>query len=276
MWRPSGQVKQRTMDETHRLETLVAIMDRLRSPDGCPWDLEQSFETLRRYLLEECYEAADAIDRQDPDGLREELGDLLFQIVFLSRLAKEQGRFSMDDVIRGIAEKMIRRHPHIFSDARAETADDVARNWEVIKQAEKAGKDRKDASPLDGIPASLPAIQRSQQLGERAARVGFDWETPGQVMDKAEEEWGELRAAVTEGRPERVAEEAGDLIFALVMLCRHVGIDPEGALSATNSKFVRRFEGVRRRLSDAGVSLEEAGLERMERAWSEVKQEEQD
>ncbi len=275
MWRPRGQVKQEAMDDIHRLDTLVAIMDRLRAPDGCPWDLEQSYGTLRRYLLEECYEAADAIDREDPDGLREELGDLLFQIVFLSRLAKEQGRFSMDDVIRGIAEKMIRRHPHIFSDTRADTAADVARNWEVIKQAEKAASDRKDGSPLDGIPISLPAIQRSQQLGERAARVGFDWETPGQVLDKAQEEWGELRSAVAEGRPDRIAEEAGDLIFTLVMLCRHAGIDPEGAVSATNSKFARRFEGVRRRLSEAGVSLEDAGLERMERAWAEVKREEE-
>ncbi len=275
MWRAPGQVKQEAMDDTHRIETLVAIMDRLRSPDGCPWDLEQSFATLRRYLLEECYEAADAIDRDDLDGLREELGDLLFQIVFLSRLAKEQARFSMDDVIRGIAEKMIRRHPHIFSDTRADTAAEVARNWEVIKREEKAGTKRKDGSPLDGVPVSLPAIQRSQQLGERAARVGFDWETPGQVLDKAQEEWGELRDAVAKGRPDRIAEEAGDLMFTLVMLCRHAGIDPEGALSATNSKFVRRFEGVRSRLSDAGVALEDAGLERMERAWAEVKREEQ-
>ena len=184
------------MDDAGRLETLVEIMDRLRDPGGCPWDREQTYETLRGYLVEECYEAAAALDADDRIGLREELGDLLFQIVFLSRLAKEEGAFTLRDVIQGISEKMIRRHPHIFGDAVAETSEEVLRNWEEIKRKEKGDR---GGSALDGIPQGLPALHKAQRLGAKAARVGFDWNSPAQVLTKVREELAELAEAVEAG-----------------------------------------------------------------------------
>jgi MazG family protein len=255
------------MERLDRLETLVAIMDRLREPGGCPWDRQQTPETLRRYLIEESFEVADAIDRQDAAGLREELGDLLFQIVFLCRLAREQRSFDVHDVIRGIADKMIRRHPHVFGTESAKTADDVVRKWEEIKRRERGGRDR----PLDGLPAGLPALLRAQQLGERAARAGFDWDAPLAVLDKLAEEQDELRRAVVAADGAAARDELGDVLFTLVMLARHLQLDAEGALARANEKFRRRFEWVLAELERSGVAGAQADPALLERLWTEAK-----
>jgi MazG family protein len=258
------------MTESADFKGLVAIMDRLRGPDGCPWDREQTWKSLRRFLLEECYEVADALDRSDPGDLREELGDLLFQIVFLSRLAKEEGHFTAGDVVRGIAEKMVRRHPHVFGDDRADTSDQVLRRWEEIKRRER-DSGPEGGSILDGIPRALPAMMKAQQMGARAARVGFDWKRETDILEKIGEELGELRAAVASGEREGVEEELGDFLFSTVMLARRLDIDPEAALEATNLKFRRRFGRVEHELRRRQVPLEEAGLDLMDRIWDEAK-----
>jgi MazG family protein len=249
---------------------LLQIMDRLRGPDGCPWDREQTYATLRNYLLEECYEVVEALDAGDRDGLREELGDLLFQIVFLSRLAKEEGAFTAEDVAAGITEKMIRRHPHVFGEDRADTSEEVLRNWEEIKGKEKGGT-AAAPSVLAGIPRSLPALLKAQRLGTKAARVGFDWHRDADVLDKIDEEVTELRRAAEARRPEEVREEFGDLLFSLVMLGRRLEVDAEEALEGANRKFQARFHEVERRLAVAGVPIQEAGLETLDRLWDEVK-----
>lgn len=265
------------MKDLERFDTLVAIMDRLRAPDGCPWDREQSYESLRSYLVEECYEVAECLDRGDRSGLCEELGDLLFQIVFLSRLAKEEGAFTAPDVVRGIAEKMIRRHPHVFGDATAQDSAEVLRNWEEIKRREK-----REASPtsegvdsvLDGVPRVLPALSKAQRLGTKAARVGFDWERPGQVLEKISEETAELRRAVDDGDAAATREEIGDLLFSVAMLARKLGVDPEGALEAANLKFRARFVRVEAELRRRGEPIERAGIERLEHLWEAAKRDE--
>jgi len=249
---------------------LLSIMDRLRDPGGCPWDREQTYATLRNYLLEECYEVVEALDAGDRTGLREELGDLLFQIVFLSRLAKEEGAFTAEDVATGIAEKMVRRHPHVFGDERADTSEQVLRNWEEIKRKEK-GAPAVPASVLAGIPRGLPALLKAQRLGTKASRVGFDWHRDADVLDKIDEEVGELRRAAEAGRPEDVREEFGDLLFSLVMLARRLEVDAEEALEGANRKFQARFHEVERRLAAAGIPIQEAGLETLDRVWGEVK-----
>ncbi len=261
------------MDHLGRLEALVAIMDRLREPQGCPWDREQSCETLRCYLLEECYEAVEALDRGDAGALREELGDLLFQIVFLSRIAKEEGKFTIDDVIRGIAEKMIRRHPHVFGTATAETAEQVVDAWEEIKRQEKKddGRTSRASGLLDDVSPALPAMLKARRLGEKAARVGFDWDGPGAVLDKLEEELSELRSAVADGGPDEVQGEMGDLLFTIVMLARQLKIDAETALEKTNLKFRRRFAWMEQELERRNTPLESAAAELLEQLWDESK-----
>jgi MazG family protein len=259
------------VERLDRLETLVAIMDRLRGPDGCPWDREQDYASLRRYLLEEAYEAAEAIDRDDRAALCEELGDLLFEIVFLARLAQEEDRFSLRDVIRGVAEKLVRRHPHVFGSAEARTADEVARNWETIKRREKSVSGRA-ASLLDGAPTALPAMLKAQWLGSKAAQVGFDWKRPEQVLDKVGEELDELRRAVgARAGTDAVREEIGDILFSIVMLARHLGIDAEAALHGTNVKFRQRFGAVEAELQRRGVEPADAGLELLEQLWQRAK-----
>jgi MazG family protein len=265
------------VNDLESFETLVKIMDRLREPGGCPWDREQDYETLRSYLIEECYEVADALDRGHPADLREELGDLLFQIVFLSRLAKEDGDFVAADVVRGIAEKMIRRHPHVFGDAKAETPAEVLRNWEQIKRQEKgldqgapqAGQET--PSVLDGVPIALPALLKAQRLGTKASRVGFDWVRPIEVLDKIHEELGELRQAVEQENRSAVREELGDLLFSLVMLARKLDVDPEGALEQTNLKFVRRFNWIENELAKEHKRVDEEDVERLEQLWNAAK-----
>ena len=258
---------------TDTFEDLVAIMDRLREPGGCPWDREQTYGSLRGYLLEECYEVVDALDREEPGSLREELGDLLFQIVFLARLAAEEGAFTASDVVRGIGEKMLRRHPHVFGDARAETTGEVLRRWEEIKREEKEGAKESGGgrSVLSGVPLSLPALLKAQRLSTKAARVGFDWPDDRGVLDKIDEEAGELRRAVELGDPEPIREELGDLLFAAANLGRRLGIDPEEALDRANRKFAARFHEVEAELERRGIPVHDAGLARMDRIWEDVK-----
>lgn len=263
------------MGEAVDFAGLVAIMDRLRGPDGCPWDREQDYGTLRGYLLEEAYEVAEALDSGDGAEICEELGDLLFQIVFLSRIAKEQERFTVDDVIQGISEKMIRRHPHVFGEESAENSQDVLRHWERIKKSEKAGKAGPSGgsapSVLDGVPQALPALLKAQRLGTKAARVGFDWSRPADVLDKIDEELRELRDAI--GASDRAAtrEELGDLLFSVAMLARKLDLDPEGALQRGNRKFVRRFQRLEAELNRRRVDPEAASIELLEELWVAAK-----
>jgi MazG family protein len=263
------------MASARTFEDLVAIMDRLRDPGGCPWDREQTYATLRGYLIEECYEVVDALDRADLKALCEELGDLLFQIVFLARLAREDGAFRSVDVVSGIAAKMVRRHPHVFGDDTAANAAQVLVRWEEIKREEKkdAGKSGAAASVLAGIPPALPALVKAQRLGAKAARVGFDWRCDQDVVRKLDEETAELRAAVATGDRESIREEIGDALFTLAMLARRLDVDADGALAAANAKFQARFERVERELRGLGVPIEDAGLALMDRLWNEAKAE---
>jgi tetrapyrrole methylase family protein/MazG family protein/ATP diphosphatase len=224
---------------------LVGVMRRLLGPDGCPWDREQTFESLRRYTLEEACEVIDAIDSGDRKALREELGDLLLQVVFQSELARREGAFALDDVVSGIVEKLVHRHPHVFGDLEAKDADEVLRNWEKLKAIEKKGR-----GLLGGVPRSLPALTRAQRVGEKVARVGFDWEDQAGSRAKVQEELGELDAAIASGDEKDIEEELGDLLFALVNLARHVDVDAEGALRKTIDKFARRFSHVEQRVAE--------------------------
>jgi len=252
------------------LDELVEIMRRLRDPrNGCPWDLEQTPETLKNYLLEEAHEVVEAIDSGDPAAVREELGDLLFQIVFHAQIGREDGTFDMEDVIRRIRDKMIRRHPHVFGDAEVRNADDVVDNWEEIKKAE--GKER--PSLLDGVPVGLPALLRARRLQERAARVGFDWPDRREAVLKLHEELDELHAAVESGDPQAAAEELGDVLFMLVNLSRFLDVDPEEALRAANRKFRDRFRHIEKTAAATGRRLEEMTLAEMDALWEEAKRE---
>lgn len=258
------------MQATGSFADLVRIMDLLR--EECPWDRKQNFATLRRYLIEECFEAVDALDRGELPELCVELGDLLLQIVFLSRLAREQGAFAAQDVVRGIAEKLIRRHPHVFGEGSAADADDVEANWERIKRQEKSDSGvRRSDSLLDDVPGATPALPQARLLGERAARIGFDWADANGVCDKVQEEFGELRQALAGGPTEQIGEEIGDLLFSIAMLARKLKIDPDAALAASNRKFRRRFalmEAVCRQRDQDLASLTQEGWEKL---WREAK-----
>ncbi|HEX4825583.1 MAG TPA: nucleoside triphosphate pyrophosphohydrolase [Candidatus Polarisedimenticolaceae bacterium] len=258
------------MASPRNFDDLVAIMDRLRDPGGCPWDREQTFATLRGFLIEECYEAVEALDRDDLPGLCEELGDLLLQVVFLSRLAREAGAFSAADVVEGISAKMVRRHPHVFGDEQAADSAAVLKRWEEIKKEEKGGGESA-ASLLDGIPQALPALVKAQRLGAKAARVGFDWERTDGVLEKLREESDELAAAVGAGDPASVREELGDLLFTAAMVARKQGLDADEALSRANAKFRARFAYVEGAARRAGVALADAGPALMDRWWEESK-----
>jgi len=261
------------MDSLRTFEDLVAIMDRLRDPGGCPWDREQTYATLRGYLIEECYEVVEALDRADLPALCEELGDLLFQIVFLARLGAEERAFDAGDVVHGIAAKMVRRHPHVFGDAKVEDAAAVLVRWEEIKRREKkdAGLSEPEASVLSGIPPALPALVKAQRLGTKAARVGFDWEKDADVLAKLDEETAELKAAVASGERETIREELGDALFTLAMVARRLGLDADEALSGANAKFASRFARVEAALRARGVPIEDAGLTLLDHLWNEAK-----
>jgi len=256
-------------------DRLVAIMDRLRDPGGCPWDREQTIHTLAPYFLEEAYEVVDAIASGDPEKLREELGDLLLQIVFVSRIAREQGWFDLDGVSEGISEKMVRRHPHVFGDREVEGSAEVMRNWEDIKKEERSGEP--DASVLDGVPASLPALLKAFRMTEKAAAVGFDWRKPIDVMDKMREEMEELQTELEAGdevADDRVRAEMGDILFVMANLARHLGVEPETALQQTNGTFLRRFQAMEDRARVAGRDFRDMDLSEKDALWDEVKTEE--
>lgn len=227
------------------LPRLVGVMQRLLEPDGCPWDREQTFASIRKYVLEEACEVIDAIDADDRTLLREELGDLLLQVVFLSELARKENAFAIDDAVSGIVEKLVTRHPHVFGDMDVKTADQVLENWEKIKAKEKKGR-----GILGGVPRSLPALVRSAQIGDKVRRVGFDWDDAAGSRAKVTEELGELDEAIASGDTDAIEDELGDVLFALVNLSRHVKIDAEGALRRTTDKFVRRFAHVEARVKE--------------------------
>lgn len=257
------------------LPRLAAIMARLRAPQGgCPWDLEQDFASIAPYTIEEAYEVADAIARQDWAGLKGELGDLLFQSVYHARMAEEAGHFTLADVLRAISDKMIARHPHVFGGAEARDADTQTRAWEVQKAAERAA--RAQGGVLDDVPLALPALVRAVKLQNRAARVGFDWPETAQVVDKIAEEAAELVEARDRLGPAERAEEFGDLMFVMANLARHLGIDPEAALRAANDKFTRRFRAVEAGLAAQGRRCDEATLAEMDALWDAAKRAERD
>lgn len=265
-------------NEAGRIETLLEIMARLRDPDGgCPWDLEQDFASIAPYTIEEAYEVADAIERGDMDELKDELGDLLLQVVFHAQMAKEEGRFDFSDVVRAICEKMTRRHPHVFGDEEQRSAGAVKGRWEEIKAEEKAAKGLAQTSILDDVPLALPALARAIKLQNRAARVGFDWPDTSLVIDKLNEEMLELSAEVAKGGdPDRLEDEMGDLLFVYANLARHMKVDPEAALRRANAKFRRRFGRIEEKLAAAGKRPEESSLEEMDALWNEAKAEERD
>src|SRR6185437_5268206 len=258
---------------------LIEIMAALRTPGtGCPWDLEQTFETIAPYTLEEAYEVADAIVRGDIDGLREELGDLLLQVVFHARMAQERGAFELGDVVQAITEKPIRRHPHVFADAEGRTAKAVEGLWERVKaEAAKATRGGKAAptGALAGVPVALPGLSRALKLQNKAGAVGFDWNDPKAVLAKIREEADEIEAALDSGEAKEAAGEVGDLLFAVVNLARHLDADPEAVLRGTNLKFERRFRLIERALAARGKTPKEATLAEMDALWNEAKKAEQ-
>lgn len=247
---------------------LRAIMHRLRAPGGCPWDAEQTHESLISHLIEEAYECVDAIRRDDTDDMREEFGDLLLQVVFHSEVAQETGRFDMDEVAREVSEKLIRRHPHVFGESGASDSDAVLKQWDAIKREEKG---EKEVSYLHGTARGLPALVRAGKLQKKAAKVGFDWPVENGVIGKIREELGELQAAVDLQDQQAVEEELGDLLFSVVNLARFRKIDPEILMASANAKFERRFGAMEKELSASGKTLEESSLTEMEDAWIAVK-----
>jgi nucleoside triphosphate diphosphatase len=271
------------MTPSRDISRLIEIMAQLRTPvSGCPWDLEQDFATIAPYTIEEAYEVVDAIARGDLDDLREELGDLLLQVVFHARMAEEQNAFAFGDVVEAITRKMIRRHPHVFADKDGNlTPGHVKGVWEQIKaqeKAERAARQPAQASEpkslLSSVKAGQPALTRAMELQRKASTVGFDWNDPRAVLDKIREEADEIEAALDRNDAHQLAEETGDLMFALVNLARHVGADPETALRGTNAKFERRFAYIERALTSQGRSLDAASLDEMDELWNEAKQRE--
>ncbi|SPL65438.1 Nucleoside triphosphate pyrophosphohydrolase MazG [Ochrobactrum soli] len=270
------------MTPSRNIDRLLEIMAALRNPEtGCPWDVEQNFRSIMPYTLEEAYEVLDAIERDDMDDLREELGDLLLQVVFHARMAEEQGSFDFGNVVEAITHKMIRRHPHVFGDAEARSAGMAKGSWNRIKAEEKAeraerranlGLDTSESNGfLDDIPNAFPALVRALKLQQKAAKVGFDWSEAAPILDKISEETAELKEAMAAQDKANIAEEYGDLLFAMVNLGRHLEIDAETALISANEKFKRRFHFIEKTLDEAGNSLDSASLEEMEDIWTEAK-----
>jgi MazG family protein len=261
-----------------KFEKLVGIMARLRGPDGCPWDKQQDFNTLKPMLVEETYEVLEAIDNKDFDGLAEELGDLMLHIVFQAQLGKEANEFDVNTVVDKICEKLIRRHPHVFGTDKAGSPEEVIKNWEAIKAQEKAEK-LKNRTPeqrslLEGIPSKLPALHEAHQISARAAGVGFDWPEIGQIFEKLDEEVGELRAELAAGDRDRLEDELGDLLFVIVNIARVLKIDSESALKRANRKFKSRFQHMEAELAKEGKSIEATSLVEMESLWQKAKKSE--
>ena len=247
---------------------LVGIMERLRAEGGCEWDRAQSHASLRQYLLEEAHEVLDAIGRKRPELLCEELGDLLIQILFHAQIAKEKGEFGISDVIASISRKMVRRHPHVFADATADTPEAVSLQWDHIK---KTLENKRHASLVGGVPRKFPSLLRASKITKKAARAGFDWENTGQVMSKVEEELGELKEAISGQDPEEMEHELGDLLFAIVNLARFLSVNPEVALISANARFERRFQAMEKIAAESGLSIETADLATLDRLWEMAK-----
>lgn len=258
---------------TKQIDRLIDIMAQLRTPEtGCPWDLEQDFKSIAPYTIEEAYEVADAIDRSDMADLKDELGDLLLQVVFHSRMAEEQNLFSFEDVASSISDKMIRRHPHVFGNNTASTPDQVKESWEDTKAKERAAKGQTE-SALDGVAVNLPSLTRSEKLTKRAARVRFDWTDAKDIFNKIEEEIGELKTEINANSPhERLEDELGDLLFCIANLARHLKIDPELALRKANNKFCNRFKLMEESFKAMNQELRDQTLDRMEQEWQSVKE----
>jgi nucleoside triphosphate diphosphatase len=270
------------MQPSRDIRRLIDIMAALRDPvDGCPWDVEQTFASIAPFTIEEAYEVADAIERGGTEDLREELGDLLLQVVFHARMAEEAGLFDFGGVVEAITAKLVRRHPHVFGDARAFSPDDVKALWARVKADEKRAKralEAKDGRPpeamsgaLDGVPLALPALSRALKLQEKAGKVGFDWNDVRAVLEKIREEIVEVEAEIADGSAQALSGEVGDLLFAAVNLARHLKVDPESALRSANAKFERRFAHIENRLAEGGRTPERASLDEMERLWDEAK-----
>ena len=262
-----------------KFEKLVEIMTTLRGPNGCPWDKQQDFNSLKPMLVEEVYEVLEAVENNDFDGMSEELGDLLLHVVFHAQLGKETGKFDIDTVIGKISDKLVRRHPHVFGDESASTPEEVIKNWEAIKAQEKAEK-LKNRTPeqrslLEGIPSKLPAIHEAHQISARAARVGFDWPDVDGIFEKLQEEVRELKEVISSGRDEdkrdRLEDEIGDLLFVIVNIARYLKIDSESALKRANRKFKTRFQYMEKQLAEQGKSLEQSSLDEMEALWQKAK-----
>jgi MazG family protein len=261
-------------DETNgNFSRLVSIMEKLRGPDGCPWDREQDFGTLRRYIVEEAYELVEAIESGDERAILEECGDLLLQVVFIAQIASEKGSFTIRDVLRGICSKLIHRHPHVFGDLNVADSEEVMRNWEAIKTVEKK-KNGSDSSILSGIPRSMPSLLKAFRIQERAAKCGFDWPagdaTP--VLAKVKEELNEIQEELLSGHPSRIGEEIGDLLFAAVNLSRHCSVNPEEALQKASKKFADRFRIVELSVAESGRPWKEFSLDELDDFWEKAKQ----
>ncbi|HEX5279735.1 MAG TPA: nucleoside triphosphate pyrophosphohydrolase [Micropepsaceae bacterium] len=254
------------------IQRLLDIMRQLRNPDGgCPWDLEQNFATIAPYTIEEAYEVASSIEAGDFASLKDELGDLLLQVVFHAQMASEQGLFNFTDVVAAICEKMLRRHPHVFGDTEARSSAAVTRAWEEIKRQERAAKSGESHGLLDDVPPAFPALMRAVKLQNRAAQVGFDWPSAITVTDKIAEESRELAEAKDSGDHAKLAEEFGDMLFAMANLARHLKLDPEDALRGANAKFIRRFRAIEEGIRGQGRTMQESSLEEMEALWQEAK-----
>lgn len=253
------------------LERLIDLMARLRGPNGCPWDRKQTLRTLRPFILEEAYELVEAIDTDRTESLQEEVGDLLLEVLFVSQICSEQARFTILEVMHKLEDKLVRRHPHVFRSQKARDSEEALARWEEIKDAEKAESGDKK-SPFQDVPRTLPALARANKLSSRAAREGFDWRSADGVITKLQEELGELEEARAANDPAAIEEELGDLLFSTVNLARHLGIDPEVALQATNRKFIDRFEFVKNQLEKRGHSFETSNMEEMEELWQQAKE----
>ena len=271
------QATDRTEEASGAFRELARIMARLRDPvAGCPWDLEQDFATIAPYTIEEAYEVADAIERGDMPELRDELGDLLFQVMFHSRMAEEVGAFALADVVAAINDKMVRRHPHVFGSESERTSGEQVVAWEEVKAAERAGKAKSEGKPssLDGVARALPALLRAEKLQKRAARTGFDWTETPPIFDKLEEEIGEVKAAIESGKPDDIEDEVGDLLFVVANLARRLSIDPEQALRKANAKFERRFRAMEVAAAEDQVDFASLSLDEQEPYWQRVKRDE--
>ncbi|WP_022852015.1 nucleoside triphosphate pyrophosphohydrolase [Limisalsivibrio acetivorans] len=249
-------------------ERLVEIVKKLRSPEGCPWDREQNLYSIKEHFLEEAYELLEALDNEDIEHVREELGDVAFHVVFHGVMAEEEGKFSLEEALDLVSEKLVRRHPHVFGDAAVNNSEEVVESWEKIKAEEKKNSRK---SVLDGVPATLPTLPTARKLQEKARKVGFDWDSKAQCMDKVNEEFGEFTEAVLNGSREEIEHELGDILFALVNISRFLDVDSDEALRKCNSRFVSRFDYIGKRLKEKGMAYEEASLEEMEELWQEAK-----